>query len=443
MPVQLNDVVISSAEVMDVRFPTSDEMHGSDAIHVDPDYSAVYVRLYTNHGIEGNGLAFTCGRGTEIGCLAAKAYLAHVTGQSLSSITGQFGRFWHSLANESQLRWLGPQKGITHMAMAAVINAIWDLWAKVENKPIWQLVCDMSPETLVGCLDFSWVTDCITPDEAVALLTEKRVGQEERIQVMAKKGYPAYTTSVGWMGYSDDTIRQRCKKAMEQGWNHFKVKVGKDCLDNIRRCALIRDLIGPDRHLMIDANQVWEVNEAIEMVAPLKTYDLLWVEEPTCPDDVLGHQAIARGVAPIAVATGEACQNRVVFKQMIQSKAMQYCQLDACRLGGLNEVLLVMLMAAKHDVPLCPHAGGVGLCEYINHIIMIDYIAIAGSAEGRVAEYVDHLHEHFLAPCQVQDAHYTMPMQAGYGVTLTEEALNAYQYPGGSVWRARVKVGEV
>ncbi len=429
---------IVSVEVKDVRFPTSRFLDGSDAMHPDPDYSAAYVILKTDRsdGLEGHGLTFTIGRGNEL-CVAAIKALSHlVIGQTLESITEDFGFFWRKITTEdSQLRWLGPEKGVIHMATGAVVNAIWDLYAKVAKKPLWKLVSDMTPEELIKCIDFSYITDAITPDEALSLLRKNESTKQERIEYLLENGYPAYTTSAGWLGYSDDKIRTLCREAVRDGWKHIKMKVGADLQDDMRRASIIREEIGDDLKLMMDANQRWDVNEAIDNIKELSRFNLWWIEEPTSPDDILGHAAIAKAISPIKVATGEHCQNRVIFKQLMQANAIDICQIDSCRVGGVNEVLAILLLAAKFNIPVCPHGGGVGLCEQVQHLAMIDYISISGSKENRVIEYVDHLHEHFKDPVLIKNAAYMPPKVLGYSIEMKAETLNDYQYPDGIVWR--------
>jgi L-fuconate dehydratase len=428
---------ITRVDALDVRFPTSRARDGSDAMNPDPDYSAAYVVLRTDRadGVEGHGLTFTIGRGNELCVAAVRALAPLVCGLTLEAIKADMARFWRRLTSDSQLRWVGPEKGVLHLATAAVVNAVWDLYAKTEGKPLWQLLAGLSPEELVRCIDFRYLTDALTPDEALALLRRQaptRAGRESEIR---RGGYPAYTTSAGWLGYPDDKIRRLCREGVALGWSHFKIKVGRDLADDVRRAALVRAEIGPDRKLMLDANQVWDVGEAIAWMRELARFDPWWIEEPTSPDDVLGHAAIARAVAPIGVATGEQCHNRVMFKQLMQAKAIQFCQIDSCRLGGVNEVLAVLLLAAKFGVPVCPHAGGVGLCEYVQHLALFDYIAVSGSLEGRVVEYVDHLHEHFIDPVVVREGRYMAPTAPGYSITMKPESLDTYAYPHGSAWR--------
>jgi L-fuconate dehydratase len=430
---------ITAVEVLDIRFPTSDQLDGSDAVHTDPDYSAAYVVLRTDMpGLEGHGLTFTIGRGTELCVAAVRALAPFVQGMDLGAIVRDFGAYWRRLANDSQLRWVGPEKGVLHLALAAVINAIWDLWAKHERKPLWRLVCDLTPEEFVSLIDFRYISDALTPEQALALLRRNEAGKRERMAELEARGYPAYTTSAGWLGYPDEKIRRLCREGVAAGWNHFKIKVGADLADDMRRMGIVREEIGPQRKLMVDANQRWDVPQAIEWMRQLARFDPWWIEEPTSPDDVLGHAAIARALAPIGVATGEQCQNRVIFKQLLQSGAIRFCQIDSCRLGGVNEVLAVYLLAAHFGVPVCPHAGGVGLCEYVNHLIMIDYARIACSTQDRVAEYVDHLHEHFEEPCVVRQGAYMPPQAPGYSITMKRASLEQHRYPDGPLWKARL-----
>jgi L-fuconate dehydratase len=407
----------------------------------NPDYSAAYAILRTDSpdGLEGHGLTFTIGRGNEV-CVAAIHALKYlVVGQTLESFAQNMGAFWRRITGDSQLRWIGPEKGAIHMATAAVVNAVWDLYAKVQRKPLWKLLVDMSPDELVRCLDFRYIGDALTPNEARAILERQAATRGAREAEMLRDGFPAYTTSTGWLGYSDDKVRLLCREAVGEGWTHFKMKVGVNLADDMRRAQLMRDEIGPQRKLMMDANQVWDVGEAIEHMKPLAHFDPWWIEEPTSPDDVLGHAAIARAVAPIGVATGEHVQNRIIFKQLLQTKAIQFCQVDACRLGGVNEVLAVLLLAAKFGVPVCPHAGGVGLCEYVQHISLFDYIAAGGSLENRILEYVDHLHEHFLDPVVIRNGHYMPPRAPGYSIQMRAESLRDYAYPSGKVWAGIAK----
>jgi L-fuconate dehydratase len=436
----VQDIRIRDWQVFDVRFPTSDRADGSDAMHTDPDYSAAYVILRTNHeGLEGHGLTFTCGRGTELCVQAAQTLCGILANVSLADITRDFAGLWRALTSDSQYRWVGPEKGVVHLATAAVVNAIWDLYAKAEGKPLWKLLTDMPAEQLAGSIDFRYVTDALTPDEALDILQANEPTKAAREAELIERGFPAYTTSAGWLGYSDDKIRRLCREGLAAGWNHFKIKVGANLEDDRRRAALVREEIGPDRKLMIDANQIWSVDEAIPWIQELAKYNPWWIEEPTSPDDVVGHATIAKAVTPIGVATGEQCQNRVIFKQLLQLGAIRFCQIDSCRLGGVNEVLCVMLLAKKFGVPVCPHAGGVGLCEYVNHLIMVDYTRIGASFDDRVAEYVDHLHEHFEHPCVIKDARYMPPTAPGYSITMKAKSLAEYRFPNGPVWQARMR----
>ena len=419
--------VIRNLRVLDVRFPTSQSLDGSDAMNPDPDYSAAYVILETDQpGLAGHGLTFTIGRGNEVCCAAIDAMRHLVLGLDLNWIAADMGRFWRHITSDSQLRWIGPDKGAVHLATGAVVNAVWDLWAKSVGKPVWQLVADMSPEELVRCIDFRYITDCITPDEALVLLTERAKGKAERIAMLKTEGFPCYTTSAGWLGYDDAKLRRLCQEAVDAGFNHIKLKVGRDREDDVRRLRIAREVLGPDRKLMIDANQVWEVPQAIDWLKDLAFANPWFIEEPTSPDDVEGHRAIREAVLPMKVATGEMCQNRIIFKQLIMRGAIDVVQIDSCRLGGVNEVLAVMLMAAKYDLPVCPHAGGVGLCEYVQHLSMIDYLCIAGTRDGRVIEFVDHLHEHFEDPCVIKNAAYMPPSKPGYSITMKPASLAAH-----------------
>lgn len=426
---------IINVVVHDIRFPTSRTLAGSDAMHPDPDYSAAYVVLETDvAGLAGHGLTFTIGRGNEICVQAVEALKHFVLGRTLASLTADLGGFWEQITSDGQLRWIGPEKGALHLATAAVVNAVWDLYAKAEGKPLWKLLTDMTPEQLVACIPFRHITDALTPDEALAILRRQVPTRAEREAQMRAEGYPAYTTSVGWLGYSDDQVRRLCGEAIAEGWDAVKMKVGPDLEENVRRAALIREEIGPERKLMMDANQRWEVPEAIRQMERLAEFDPWWIEELVHPDDVLGHAAVAAAIAPIGVATGEHCANRVLFRQLMQANAIRFCQIDACRLGGVNEVLAVLLLAAKFGIPVCPHAGGVGLCEYVQHLAIFDYICVSASLEDRVVEYVDHLHEHFLDPVVIRNNRYQVPTAPGYSITMRPESLAEYTFPAGSAW---------
>ncbi|MCA9087314.1 MAG: L-fuconate dehydratase [Planctomycetaceae bacterium] len=424
-------------EVYDLRFPTSRELDGSDAMNPDPDYSAAYCILRTDHpdGLAGHGMTFTIGRGNEICVQAIRALAPLVEGRTLESFTEDMGAFWRHITGDSQLRWIGPEKGAIHLATAAVVNAVWDLYAKQQNKPLWRLISDMSPEEIVRCIDFRYITDALTPDEAHTLLKQQAATKAERIARLELEGYPAYTTSAGWLGYSDDKLRELCRTSLAEGWECFKIKVGRNLEDDIRRCRIIREEIGADRRLMVDANQVWDVAEAIEWMSHLKPFNPWFIEEPTAPDDILGHAAIAKAVAPIQVATGEHCANRIMFKQFFQAHAIGVCQIDSCRIGGVNEILAVMLMAAKFGIPVCPHAGGVGLCEYVQHLSMIDFVTISGTWENRLTEYAGHLHEHFRHPVQMHQGRYRPPQAPGYSIEMLPESIAAYEFPNGAAWK--------
>lgn len=420
---------ITSLTTHDLRFATSAALDGSDAMNPDPDYSAAYVIVGTDGAHEGHGLTFTIGRGNEVVVAAIAALTERVVGLDLAWIAENPGRFWRHVTGDSQLRWIGPDKGAMHLATGAVVNAVWDLMAKAAGKPVWQLVADMSPEQLVSIIDFRYLTDAITPAEALAIFQQAAVGKAERVATLKAEGYQCYTTSAGWLGYSTDKLTRLASEAVAAGFQHIKMKVGRDLDDDIRRLEIVRSIMGPDRHLLIDANQVWEVDEAIEWVRQLSRFNPYFIEEPTSPDDVSGHRAIRTAIAPVKVATGEMCQNRIMFKQFIKDGAIDVVQIDACRIGGLNEVLSVLVMAAKYGLPVWPHAGGVGLCEYVQHLSMIDYLVVSGSKEGRVIEYVDHLHEHFIDPCEIRNAAYMPPTQPGFSIQMKAASIadNAFK----------------
>ncbi|HVU17788.1 MAG TPA: L-fuconate dehydratase [Candidatus Didemnitutus sp.] len=430
---------ITGLRALDVRFPTSLSLDGSDAMNPDPDYSASYVVLTTDRadGAEGHGLTFTIGRGTDLVVAAVEALRPLVVGHDIRAFAEAPGAFWKHITGDSQLRWLGPEKGVVHLATAAVVNAMWDLWAKLEGKPLWKLLSDLTPAQIVEMVDWRYLTDALTSDEARASLERLVPTRAQREAEMRRDGYPAYTTSAGWLGYSDEKIQRLCREAIADGFTHFKIKVGANLDDDIRRARVAREAIGPDRVLMIDANQRWDVGPAIDWVKALAFARPMWIEEPTSPDDVLGHAAIARALEPlgIGVATGEHAQNRVLFKQLLQARAISFCQIDSCRLAGVNEVVAVLLLAAKFGVPVCPHAGGVGLCEYVQHESIFDYICVSGSLERRVTEFVDHLHEHFVDPCVVRGGRYLAPLQPGTSITMKPASLAAHTFPDGEVWR--------
>ncbi|ORX56385.1 enolase C-terminal domain-like protein [Hesseltinella vesiculosa] len=399
----------------------------------DPDYSAAYVIFYSDSDLEGHGMTFTCGRGTEVCCSAIEALASKFVGKTLQSLTSDMRATHRICTGDSQLRWIGPEKGAIHLATAAVINAIWDLWAKYEQKPLWKLIVDLTPEQIVQAIDFRYITDALTPEEALEILQTNQDTKAQREKWIREQGYPAYTTSAGWLGYSDDKVRRLIKEAKDQGFNVFKQKVGSDHQQDIRRAKLIREEIGDQGVLMVDANQVWDVQEAIDWMTDLLPYKPLFIEEPTSPDDVLGHATIRKALYPhTKVATGEHIQNRIIFKQLFQAKAIDFCQIDACRVAGVNEVLSIILMAKKFNVPVVPHAGGVGLCEYVQHLSIIDYILVSATLEDRMLEYVDHLHEHFIDPVVMSNGHYTAPLAPGYSIQMKRDSLEAYSFPHGS-----------
>ena len=418
---------ITAFETFDLRFPTSQHLDGSDAMNPDPDYSAAYVVLRTDAVDQsGYGMTFTIGRGNEICVAAIRSLATLILGQTVESLMAQPVTLYRRLTGDSQLRWIGPEKGAIHLAAAAVINAVWDLWARMQGKPVWQVICDMSPEQFAACVDFRYLTDALTPNQAVELLDRHTATRAQRIEELKGIGYPSYTTSAGWLGYSDEALQQKCADLKARGWSHFKIKVGRDLEDDRRRCSVLRREMGDAAHMMIDANQVWDVPQAIEWIRELAPFNPWFVEEPTSPDDILGHRAIAEAIKPIRVATGEMCHNRIMFKQFMQSGAMQVCQLDCCRLGGVNEVMAVLLLAARFGIPVCPHAGGVGLCEYVQHASIVDYACVSASMTDRVTEYSDHLHEHVCDPVVMKHGRYMPPTAAGYSVQFTEAALQGF-----------------
>jgi L-fuconate dehydratase len=427
---------IVRAVTYDVRFPTSRSGAGSDAMNPDPDYSAAYVALETDDpgGLAGHGLTFTIGRGTEVCVAAIDALAPHVVGATVEELVADLGGMWRRLVTDSQLRWLGPEKGVIHLATAAIVNAVWDLYAKLERKPLWKLLADMTPEQVVACIDFRYIEDALTGEEALAILRRNESTKAEREQTLLADGFPAYTTSAGWLGYPEETLTDRARDAVAAGFTHLKLKVGGEAVSDLRRAGLVREAIGPHLRLSLDANQAWGVQQAIEAIRELAEVDPWWIEEPTSPDDVLGHKRIRDAVAPIRVATGEHVQNRVVFKQLLQLGAIDACQLDCCRLGGVNEVLAVVLLAAKFGIPVCPHAGGVGLCEYAQHVSMFDYVAVGASFDDRVCEFVDHLHEHFVDPVRVIGGRYAAPTTPGYSIEIRPESLSEFAFPDGPGW---------
>ena len=427
-------IKITAIRPLDIRFPTSRSLDGSDAMNPAPDYSAAYVIVETDGPHQGHGLTFTIGRGNQLCVAAINALAPMLLGRELDGIFADMGAFWKGLTGDSQLRWVGPEKGVIHLATAALVNAVWDLYAKTLGKPLWQVLCDMTPAQTVALVDWTYLSDALSPSEATERLQEKQAGRPQRIADLQAQGYPAYTTSAGWLGYSDAKMRALCQEAIAQGWGHFKMKVGGNLDDDMRRAAILRQEIGPDRKLMMDANQVWGVEQAITHMKVLAAHDPWWIEEPTSPDDILGHARIAREIAPIKVATGEHCHNAVMFKQFLQAKGLSFLQLDSARLAGPNEIIGVMLLAEKFGVPVCPHAGGVGLCEYVQHLSIFDYVAVSASLEDRVLEYVDHLHEHFLDPVVMRAGRYLPPTAPGYSITMKVQSLLDHTFPTGAAW---------
>jgi L-fuconate dehydratase len=426
--------VIAAVDAIDVRFPTSRELDGSDAMNPEPDYSAAYVTIRTSAGEEGSGLAFTVGRGNDVQVAAIRALAPLVVGLPVADVLGDLRAFSERLTGDSQLRWLGPQKGAIHMAAGAIVNAAWDLYARREGKPLWRLLAEMSPTQLVSLVDFRYLRDALTPEEALDILQRARPGREQRQNDLLVRGYPAYTTTPGWLGYTDEKLVRLAKEAVADGFGLIKLKVGVDNNTDIRRVALAREAVGAGIRIAIDANQAWGVEQAITWLNSLAPYDPYWIEEPTSPDDVLGHAAIREAVAPIKVATGEHCHNQVMFKQLLQANAIDVLQLDATRVAGVNENIAILLLAAKFGVPVCPHAGGVGLCEMVQHLAMFDYVAVSGSTEGRVIEYVDHLHQHFTDPVVIRDGCYIAPEGPGIGARMHAESVAAYKFPDGPQW---------
>ncbi|WP_432502135.1 L-fuconate dehydratase [Kineococcus arenarius] len=423
-------------ETHDVRFPTSRHLDGSDAMNPDPDYSAAYLVLGTDDadGLEGHGFAFTIGRGNDVQVAAIRALAGHVVGRDVEEVLGDMGATWRSFADDSQLRWLGPEKGVMHMAVSAVVNALWDLKAKRAGLPLWDLLSRMSPAELVSLVDFRYLTDALTPAEALRLLTDAEPGRAARREELLRTGYPAYTTTPGWLGYSDGKLVSLSRQAVADGFTQIKLKVGADLGDDVRRLRLAREAVGPDVRIAVDANQRWGVAEAVEWIGALAPFDPWWIEEPTSPDDVLGHAAIRRAVAPVKIATGEHVQNRIVFKQLLQAGSLDVLQIDAARVAGVNENVAILLLAAKFGVPVCPHAGGVGLCELVQHLSMFDYVALSGTTDDRVVEYVDHLHEHFVHPVQVAGGRYRTPLAPGFSAELVPGTLQRFAFPDGPEW---------
>jgi L-fuconate dehydratase len=429
--------MISALETFDIRFPTSRELDGSDAMNMDPDYSAAYVVLRTDDpdGLCGHGFAFTIGRGNDVQTSACAALHHLVVGREVGDVINDLGAFARSLTNDSQLRWLGPEKGVIHMAIGAVVNAAWDMAARQAGKPVWRLIADMNPEQIVDLIDFRYISDALTPAEALAILRAAEPGKPERIATLNSLGYPAYTTSPGWLGYSDEKLARLARQAVNDGFRTIKLKVGLNIEDDLRRCGIARQAIGPGIALAVDANQRWDVGPAVDWLNQLAPFNVAWAEEPTSPDDILGHGLIRRAVAPLRISTGEHTQNRVIFKQLFQAHAVDLIQIDAARVGGVNENLAILLMAKKFGVPVFPHAGGVGLCELVQHLAMADYVAISGSMEDRAIEFADHLHEHFLDPVRIRRGRYEVPATAGFSAEMRPESLERYRFPNGAEWK--------
>ena len=434
---------IVSLTTHDIRFPTSESLDGSDATNKDPDYSAAYICIKTEQQNHGYGLIFTIGRGNDICCAAVEALSSHIVGKCINEITNNIGAFYDGLRSDSQLRWLGPEKGVIHMAIGGLMNAVWDLWARLEGKPLWRLLSDMSPEEFVNCIDFRYLSDALTKEEALEIVKGNQANKAQRITYLEENGYPSYTTSAGWLGYSDEKLAKLCQEAIDQGFKHIKLKVGENLEDDDRRLRIARSVIGDHTKLMIDANQIWETDEAIEWVNKLSAHKPWFIEEPTSPDDIFGHKKIKENIGETLVATGEHCHNRIMFKQFIVNGAMDIVQIDSCRLASINEILAVYMLAAKHNKPVCPHAGGVGLCEYVQHLSMIDYVQISADLTDRVIEFVDHLHEHFEDPCEIKNGAYVAPSQPGYSIKMFDDSISQYTYPSGSEWQKRLFPGKV
>ena len=429
--------VFTGFRTLDVRFPTSADLDGSDAMNVDPDYSAAYLILETDagDGLEGHGFVFTIGRGNDVQRAAIEALRQYVLGRDVDAVLADLGGMWRELVYDAQLRWLGPEKGVMHMAIGAVINALWDLRAKRAGLPLWQLLAELSPQEIVDLVDFRYLTDALTPDEALALLTAVEPGRAERAATLRANGYPAYTTSPGWLGYSDEKLSRLAKEAVAEGFTQIKLKVGADIDDDVRRFALARSVVGDGVRIAVDANQRWDVDEAVAAIERLREFDPWWVEEPTAPDDVLAHAAIRRRAAPVRIATGEHAHSRVLVKQFLQAEAIDVLQLDSTRVAGVNENIAILLLAAKFGIPVCPHAGGVGLCELVQHLAMFDFVAVSGTTTDRNIEYVDHLHEHFLDPVRIVRGAYAAPAAPGFSAQIRSETLVRFGFPDGEAWK--------
>jgi L-fuconate dehydratase len=431
---------ITALNVFDVRFPTSTMLDGSDAMNADPDYSAGYLRIDTDQaGLSGHSLVFTIGRGNDVQIAAIKMLVERFAGMDIDEAFKNIGQITRQLSSDSQIRWLGPDTGVFHMGIGAVLNALWDLFAKARNVPLWKLLADMSPEEIVAAIDFRYISDAITPAEALAILKKSEGAKAENEKILRATGLPAYTTTPGWLGYSDEKMLDLTKQAMADGFTLIKYKCGKSKEDDRRRLTKVRELVGPDFSIAIDANQVWDVDTAIDWVNSLAEFKLRWIEEPTHPEDVLGHARIAREVAPTPVATGEMASNRMIFKQLLQSNAISVMQIDATRVAGVNENLANILMAAKFGIPVCPHAGGVGLCEMVQHMAMFDAVAVTGHHSKRIVEYVDHLHNHFVVPTNVVNGYYIAPTEPGAGAEMFQASIDEFLFPTGTYWKGALK----
>jgi L-fuconate dehydratase len=430
--------IVTAARTLDIRFPTSIFLDGSDAMNPDPDYSAAYLSFETDSddGLSGHGFVFTIGRGNDIEASAIEVLASRFVGRNVEELLTDMGATWREMMHDSQLRWLGPEKGVIHMAIGAVINALWDLRAKRAGLPLWQHLATLDPEEIVDLIDLRYLSDALTREEALDILRAGRVGADDRIAELLEKGYPAYTTGPGWLGYSDEKLERLAKEAVAEGFQQIKLKVGADLEDDKRRLAIARKAVGPDFRIAVDANQRWDVDEAVEWMSQLAQFDLAWIEEPTSPDDVLGHAEIARRLAPMPVATGEHVQNRIIFKQMLQAKSLEVLQMDACRVGGVNENISILLLAAKFGIPVIPHAGGVGLCETVQHLSMFDFVSVSGTMDGRMIEFADHLHDHFVTPAKIVRGRYQTPTTPGSGAEILEASIDEWIFPDGSGWKA-------
>jgi L-fuconate dehydratase len=433
---------ITGLELHDVRFPTSRTLAGSDAMNPAPDYSAAYVVVRTSEpGLAGHGFAFTIGRGNEVQLAAIRVLEPFLAGRDLDEVLGEpggpsrLGDLYRRLVTDSPLHWLGPACGVMHMATGAVLNACWDLAARRARQPLWLLLSSMTPAQLVDQIDFRYLADALSVEDAMGILEAAAPGREQRTAELISSGYPAYSTAPGWLGYSDQQMAALCAEAVAEGFTQVKLKVGASLEDDKRRCAIARETIGDDIDMAIDANQVWDVPTAIGWVRELAPFRPAWIEEPTAPDDILGTATIRAAVAPVRVATGEHVSNRVLFKQLLQAGGIDVMQIDACRVAGVNENIANLLLAAKFGVPVCPHAGGVGLCEAVQHLSMFDYVAVSASMDGRRIEWVNDLHAPFADPAVVVAGRYRAPRAPGASTEILAGSLAEYAYPAGPAWR--------